>query len=89
MGGILGDDGADGVGVLILRGTSASILSLKPSWSDPGFRRRLRRHLVSGLSAFLYFSTSPSHSGSCVILCFVSIDDGDPSLSLPYTRKKD
>jgi hypothetical protein len=40
------------------------------------------------LSAFLYFSINPSQSGSCIPCSFASIDVGDPSLSLPYTKKK-
>lgn len=77
-----GDDGVSGDVEKTPLGTRTSLSSESPSWSTPG---RLRKPLC--LSAFLYFSTSPSHSGSRVNF-LASIDKGDPSLSLPYRTQE-
>jgi hypothetical protein len=79
--------GAGGVVVSIFRSLRVCLLSSEPlSWFRADFRRNPGGHLC--LSAFLNFSTSPSHFESWRLLSGERMASGGPSLSLSYTKRK-
>ena len=79
--------GAGDVDVSIFRSLRVSFLSSEPlSRFRADFRRNPGGHLC--LSAFLNFSTSPSHFKSRRLLSGERIVSDGPSLSLSYTKRK-